>query len=394
MPPYLAGREEEKKEFTKLLCQDVVIANLILTGLRGLGKTVLLETFKPIALAADWLWVGTDMSESMTVSEETLAVRLLADLAVVTSGITIVSKEPQDFVLTKATRDVHRPLNFTELKALFMETPGLIADKLKLVFETVWGVLSQTGRRGVVFAYDEAQNLADHKKERPISIVSFAGRFPINPCKNIPFMLVLTGLPTLFPKLVEARTYAERMFRLLSLNKLDEANSREAIIKPIAKTQCPLVVNPRSVDEIIRISDGYPYFIQYVCREVYDIWIQNLDSGNTPSPIPSEAILRKLDTDFFAGRWAKATDRQRDLLCLIADLPTCDSEFTIQEVTEAAQKGTQKPFSPSLVNQMLGQLTESGLVYKNRHGKYSLAVPLLAQFIRRQRTQIEPLLFP
>src|SRR5665213_3950410 len=79
MPPYLAGREEEKKEFTKLLSQDVVIANLILTGLRGLGKTVLLETFKPIALAADWLWVGTDMSESMTVSEETLAVRLLAD---------------------------------------------------------------------------------------------------------------------------------------------------------------------------------------------------------------------------------------------------------------------------------------------------------------------------
>lgn len=60
----------------------------------------------------------------------------------------------------------------------------------------------------------------------------------------------------------------------------------------------------------------------------------------------------------------------------------------------AASKGKQKPFSPSLVNQMLSQLTDSGLVYKNRHGKYSLAVPLLAQFIRRQRAQVDPMLFP
>ncbi len=56
--------------------------------------------------------------------------------------------------------------------------------------------------------------------------------------KNIPFMLVLVGLPTLFPKLVEARTFAERMFHVVFLKRLDERDSRDAILKPIKDAKC------------------------------------------------------------------------------------------------------------------------------------------------------------
>ncbi len=97
-----------------------------------------------------------------------------------------------------------------------------------------------------------------------------------------------------------------------------------------------------------------------------------------------EEITRKLDNDFFAGRWAKATDRQRELMFTIAILPNSDGEFTVQEVVEEAKK-LKKPFSPSHVNQMLSTLANMGLVYKNRHGKYSFAVPLLGQYIQRQQ---------
>ena len=62
MPPYLAGRQGEIDEFRKLLRQEAVLENMVLTGLRGVGKTVLLETLKPIALNSGWLWVGTDLS--------------------------------------------------------------------------------------------------------------------------------------------------------------------------------------------------------------------------------------------------------------------------------------------------------------------------------------------
>jgi hypothetical protein len=100
--------------------------------------------------------------------------------------------------------------------------------------------------------------------------------------------------------------------------------------------------------------------------------------------VPFDEIVRKLDNDFFAGRWSRATDRQRDLMAIIAELPSCDNEFTVQEVVEKSREGTRdKPFSSSLASQMIGSLCEAGLVFKNRHGKYSFAVPLLDRFIKR-----------
>src|SRR5229473_8464285 len=87
MPPYLAGRQKEKEEFLRLLGQDVVLENMVLTGLRGVGKTVLLDTLKPLAIQGGWLWVGTDLSESTSINEARVAVRLMTDLAPLTSSI-------------------------------------------------------------------------------------------------------------------------------------------------------------------------------------------------------------------------------------------------------------------------------------------------------------------
>ena len=117
---------------------------------------------------------------------------------------------------------------------------------------------------------------------------------------------------------------------------------------------------------------------------MYDVFLQKLAKGKEAS-IPTKEIIRKLDTDFFAGRWARATDRQRELLAVVASLESCDSEFTIQEVVEKSREMLEKPFSPSHVSQMFNTLAAAGLVYKNRHGKYSFAVPLLGQFILRQQ---------
>jgi hypothetical protein len=135
------------------------------------------------------------------------------------------------------------------------------------------------------------------------------------------------------------------------------------------------------------MSGGYPYFIQFVCREIYDILIQQIGAGE-PLRVPVEAITRKLDTDFFAGRWRNATDRQRALMYAISTLPTCDAEFSVQEVVEKSAETLETGFSNSHVNQMLGTLANAGFVYKNRRGKYSFAVPLMSGFIRRQYEQI------
>jgi len=384
-PPHLAGRQKQISEFVGLLDQDPIMTNLILTGLRGVGKTVLLEKLKPIALEHHWGWVGSDLSESASISEENMAIRILTDLAVWTSMITVPEKG-KGAGFTTQNRRAKVPLSYMALFERFSETPGLIADKLKHVLEYVWSVLPKDGE-GIIFAYDEAQNLADQaaKDQYPLSML--LDIFQSIERKEVRFLLVLAGLPTLQPKLVEARTYTERMFHVVTLGQLSREESKEAIMKPIQREGCPVSFDTKSVETIIDVTAGYPYFIQFICKEVYDIWIRAATAGRPTPKIPIVELTKKLDSDFFAGRWAKATDRQRDMLKVIATLPNCDEEFTVQEIVAASHTAIEKPFSPSHVNQLLSALTNAGLVFRNRFGKYSFAVPLMGQFIRRQAEQ-------
>lgn len=377
-PPYLAGRQAESSEFERLLEQKVILENLILTGLRGVGKTVLLDTFKPLAIRSGWRWVGTDLSESSSISEERMVLRLLTDLSVVTAAFSIGESEVSAIGFDAPARVVESKLDFKMLEWVYASQPGLPSDKLKAVLEVVWSVMKGRGERGLVFAYDESQNLSDQaqKDEFPLSLLLDV--FQSIQKKGVPFLLVLVGLPTLFPKLVEARTYTERMFRVVFLDSLSEADSRDAILRPIADASCPVKLTEQSIQMIVDITGGYPYFIQFVCREVYDAFVQGI------TEVPLDSITRKLDSDFFAGRWAKATDRQRDLLVVVSNLDHSKAEFTVQEVAAKSKEILEKPFSPSHINQMLSALTTAGLIYKNRHGKYSFAVPLLGRFIRRQ----------
>jgi hypothetical protein len=385
-PPYLAGREVERDAFAKLLKQDVILTNLIITGLRGVGKTVLLEELKPTAINEKWLWVGTDLSESTSVSEETTVNRLLADLSVITTGIQVTEPAtPKGFSGIKEYRN--KQLNYAVLLAHYQAQPGLAADKLKAVLEMVWACLSGIGGfKGIIFAYDEAQTMSDHAKTNQFPLSLLLDVFQSIQRKGIPFMLVMAGLPTLFPKLVETRTYSERMFNVQMLSRLSDEECKDAIVRPIKKADSAIQFNPAAVKLITETSGGYPYFVQYICKELFDIFLQQQTSQGGIYPIATAAIVKKLDKDFFAGRWGRVTDRQRQLLSIIAGLKNCDDEFTVQDIV-VASKVAKNPFGASHVNQLLVSLSDAGLIYKNRRGQYSFAVPLLGQFIQRQEKE-------
>jgi len=382
MPPYLAGREEEKSEFERLLSQNTILENLVLTGLRGVGKTVLLETFKPMAQAKGWLWIGTDLSETASLSETNIATRLLVDLSVVTSSVQIGTAQQRGIGFADTVEQQPINLSFKVLVNVYEKTAGLPGDKLKAVLEFVHQhIHSIKNFRGIIFAYDEAQNLADHAEQNQFPLSLLLDTFQSIQRKNIPFMLALTGLPTLFPKLVEARTYSERMFRVIFLDKLHSSAIKDAILIPLKNHS--LQLSNQSISQISELSGGYPYFVQFICREVYDIFIQKFNTGIKPI-VPQNEIIRKLDSDFFAGRWARATDRQRELLAVAARLEDSGGEFTVQEVVILSKKISIKAFSSSHVSQMFATLCDAGLIYKNRHGRYSFAVPLLGRYILRQ----------
>jgi hypothetical protein len=381
-PPYLAGRKSEKEEFKQLLKQRVVTDNLVITGLRGVGKTVLLEELKPTAISMGWLWVGADLSESASISEASIAQRLIADLSVVTSSIKVGETSVPAMGFGGQSKVSQINLDFDALSYVYSTTPGLTVDKLKAVFLTVAPHLAKSGLNGIVFAYDEAQNMADHAQKEQFPLSVLLDLFQSIQRQNIPFMLVLAGLPTLFPKLVDARTYAERMFRVRFLSQLNDAESRAAIRTPITTAECPVDFSDTAVRLIIKESGGYPYFIQFICREAFDSYLGQVTAGTTPN-VPITSIIRKLDTDFFAGRWAKVTDRQQQLLYVIANLDLIGTEFTVQEISGKSEEILEKPFGRSHINQLLNSLIGAGLIYRDRHGKYLFAVPLMANFIKR-----------
>lgn len=391
-PPYLAGRKAEKERFAKLLEQKEITQNVVLTGLRGVGKTVLMDMeYKSIAQKKGWIWVGTDFSDHAFVSETNLSTRLLTDLSAFTSSVTLKQIKPQ-VGFDPRPRSSSSALDFGLLWRIFEQQPGLLVDKLKATLEFVWRAVGAIGCRGVLFAYDEAQVVRDREEIHQYPLATLLETFQSIQRKGMRYFLLLTGLPTLFPKLVESRTYAERMFEVQELRRLSKEDCREAIQVPLKGGD--LRFPAELVDLIIDRSGGYPHFLQFLCREMFDhiraigAGVESLDTFRKVI----DAIILRMDADFFGGRWNKLPDRQRDLLFCISNLPNCEEEFTISEIV-AASKGSAaagrvgKPFRANDVSQMLPRLIESGLIYRDRHGKYLFAVPLFGAYVRRAYSQ-------
>ncbi len=156
---------------------------MVLTGLRGVGKTVLLETFKPLALETGWLWVGADLSEIASVNESSMALRLLTDLSVVTSQFVISEQELRGVGFVREIKIQKRTLDFHTLNAIYQATPGLVSGKLKRVLELVWANLKVRSRKGLIFAYDEAQNISNQSAKEQFTL-SFIRCFSIDSKKR------------------------------------------------------------------------------------------------------------------------------------------------------------------------------------------------------------------
>ena len=395
-PPYLAGRNAERREFSRLLKQVPILENVVLTGIRGIGKTVFMrEALRKDAVENGWIWVGSDISEAASVSENHFARRLFADLNTISGDWEYVSDERPPLGFTgEADRQVVR-FDFPTMLALFDDEPGLTADKLKRILLEAWQLMrvNQPNKKGIIFAWDEAQNLTDRRADNEYPLGALLDVFSSLQSQGVPFMLVLAGLPTLFPKLVGARTYAERMFRVMTLDNLNFDESCEAILKPLEHAEAYIKeIFDGGEEEIYGFTHGYPYFIQFWCRELYDYVIDavpasDMERGGDPDIF--ERITYKLDLDFFEGRWARLTDRQRDFLSVIASLKNSGKEFTVKKIVEQS-KVTGQNFSSSHASQMLTALFSKGMVFKNRHGKYVLAVPLLDRYIRRRMAGDEP----
>lgn len=391
IPPFLAGRADEQVRFKRAINQLHPTENFLVTGLRGFGKTVLLDRMRQIADQSHWLWVGNDLSESASLSEERLALRILTDLARVLTAKLLqsgdASRIPPSLPGTRAVaQDPDREQEvFAALKGVYERAPGLQSDRLKAVVAKASSLAAQVRASGIILAYDEAQCLNDHaeRNEFPMSMLIETVAALQKQDAVAPVLLVLCGLPQVQDALTETRTYTERMFQVLSLERLSRDETWAAIATPIADLTPPLQVSKDLIAKVVDLSGGYPYLIQFFGKELVEKLLAN---GGTLSAtaFPDADTLERLDAGLFGARWNKTTDKQREFLGLIASRQrTSGQEFSAHEIAHLDPSGA---CSNAHASQMLQSLCDRGLVYRTRRGRFAFTVPMSEGMISRRLT--------
>ena len=218
-PSFQAGCESERQSFQQLVKQDIITDNLLLTGLSGVGKTVLLESLRSYSVEENWLWIGVNLGDSRRLKELDLMKRLCVELARLLTSLE-VKAQYRSVPSELDSESQLEPVSFGVLSLILSETPGLPLDKLKRLIDFACASLARSEERvrGVVFAFEEAHNLTDRAEDHQFPLSLVLDTFQSLQRKGLPILLVLSGLPYLKENLLDTRGFAERMFKFVNLD--------------------------------------------------------------------------------------------------------------------------------------------------------------------------------
>lgn len=377
-PLHLAGRDAPLRRFRAMLRgAPEQPANMRLTGLRGVGKTVLLGEFSNTAVEDEWVPAMIELQPGHN-TEDSL-VRSL-------TGVTGRARER----LSRAERlrsavggAVRRAGTFGMTWEEFSVTwtPGAgkaEEDVAHALFDVVEMAVGK-GREGFVLLLDEAQVVRDERDrhgEHPLSLL--ISSVVALQREELPLGLVLCGLPTLTGNLLRARSYTERMFRGEEIGSLDTEDAREAFTKPLAEAGGVIVATPELVDSVIDEVEGYPYFIQLWGAELWDAadlaGVTDLTTGLLDAARPD--IYRRLDFDFYQPRVETLTPAEQDVL--LATAQCSYPPIVVSELNEVSPK------TPANINVLLGRLVDAGVLYRIRKGQYDYTAPKFRDYLLRR----------
>jgi hypothetical protein len=377
-PRELAGREAELRRFDLLLerlASGRGERGIVLQGLRGVGKTVLMREFADRAAERGWgvgrleATSGTDLRAELA-DMAAGALRQIGARAKAREALLRAARFVKAFTLS-ATADGGVELSL-DLEAALAAPPGDIErDTIRLFAEV--GAAAAANGTGVVFLIDEMQLLSREDLEALCAAAHRAGQ------DGLPVAVVGAGLPILPERLAEAKSYAERLFVFPDLGALGEAAAQRAILRP-AETAIagrPVRYEDAAVGLVLEHSQRYPYFLQAYGLEAWNaapegdlIRAKDVERASAPA-------RAGLDRDFFETRFARATNAGRRYLAAMAELG--DGPYASGEVAEAG--GWRAVTSAGPVRQTL---IEKGLIYSPDHGRVDFTVPHFADFMRRK----------
>ena len=378
LPAYLAGRERPLAEFDAFVADPHPLhANWTVTGLRGTGKTVLVETAAVRAEAAGWLTLERELGERHRDDTRLAeAIEEDADALLRRCGLAAALERS----VAHGVR-LLRPAKIS-VAGLSIEpeplAPRAPADRMRDALARLSDALAETGRAGALLLYDEAHLLADDKaRERyPLSSL-LAALGAVQRTGEPRVRVVLTGLPTLSINLKRARTYAERMFRHVVLATLERGDAWDALTIPLART--PRRFATTVVGEIVEATGGYPYFLQFFGAFVWRA-VPALEVALASYRAVEPSLLHELDLAFFEDRFEGAAPAEQAVLAAMA------RQRTAVDVADLRRALPEQASLDTLVR----RLVERGLVYRAGRARYDFALPMFRAYLgRRDRDRTE-----
>lgn len=371
-PPELVGRTGELASFATILARtkhQMVSRGMVLTGLRGVGKTVLLNEMAQQATREGWLIVqlearreptGAAAVRRMLARELVSAARALRPPTLSTRMRTAFSTISA-FNASVAATGVSLGVEVQPGRADSGDTE---IDLIELV-EDVSGAVAEEGRGFGLFV-DEMQDLDGDTMAGLLAAQHQAGQ------RDLPFYIIGAGLPNLPRVLTDARSYAERLFDYRPIRKLSRADAAHALVEPAERYGAQF--SEAALEILLDAADGYPYFIQEYGQAIW-----NLSPTKVFSEDDARAAVRfgleHLDGGFFRARWERATPAERRFLRAMAE----DHDAPSQTSDVARRVGLKiTSLGPSRAN-----LMAKGLVYAPEHGLVAYTVPGMASYVNR-----------
>ena len=346
-----------------------------LTGLRGVGKTVLLGEFRMAAQGMDWATAFLELQPGHN-TDDAVSAALTAALKAVREEVSRVERLKN--AVGAATQRVGTlGIAWGEFRMTY--EPGASPsreDLSRALFETVESVVSH-GKDGLILLLDEVQVIRDETRaagQHPLSLLVAA----VSSLQKaeLPIGMVLCGLPTLTGNLLRARSYTERMFRGEEIGSLEPDDAQEALIRPLSGSSVAL--EPGLVARVVDEVEGYPYFLQLWGAELWDAAdaaeVDRFSEQLLDAARPE--IYRRLDLDFYDPRVATLTPAEQDVLLASADCAY--PPLAVADLNEAISK------TPGNVNVLLGRLVDNGVLYRIRKGQYEYTAPKFRDFLLRR----------
>jgi hypothetical protein len=372
-PPELAGRDEILKR-TETTLQRVKLGrqakSFMLVGLRGVGKTVLLNKVEDLAQRAGYTATFVETPEGKSLPE--LLVPSLRKVL-----FKLDTKEKVNEGVKRGIRILRSFANAVKVKlgdlevGLGVDPEAGIADSGDLdadlpdLFEAV-GQAAKARNTSVAIIIDELQYIKENEFSAMIMAVHRVSQ------RQLPLILIGAGLPQLVGLAGKAKSYAERLIDYPIVDALSDKDAQLALQEPAKREG--VTFRPSALKEVVRLTRGYPYFLQ---EWGYHSWNTAKSSPITITDVKraSESARASMDESFFRVRFDRVTPREKEYMFAMAALGAGPHR--------SGDIAAELMVSVESVAPVRNSLIKKGMVYSPAHGDTAFTVPMFNEYLSR-----------